>query len=302
MKVKTILYSLIFLLFVTPISAQELNCQVSVTSNPALDITTVEKEVFSQLEKTIFELVNTTAWTKDEFEVEERINCNMVLSVVKVNSPGNYEATLQVQVSRPVFNTSYNTTLFNFLDEDVQFSFERNAILVYSPNQFRNNLTSILAFYAYMILGYDYDSFAPNGGDENFRKAQEIVMLSQTGGGSGWRSNERGKRNRYWLVDNALQELFAPLRDCFYEYHRKGLDKMYDNQEEARNNMFLAIEKLLDVNTKRPGSVNVLNFLQAKTKELQGVFKDAPTKQKTELVNILKRLDPANSSKYQEIL
>lgn len=297
-----ILYSLILLFWITSANTQELNCQVSVTSDPALDVTTVEKEVFSQLEQTIFELVNTTAWTKDEFEVEERINCNMVISVIKVNSPGNYEATLQVQVSRPVFNTSYNTTLFNFLDENVQFSFERNAILVYSPNQFRNNLTSIIAFYAYMILGYDYDSFALNGGDEHFRKAQEIVMLAQSGGGSGWRSNERGRKNRYWLVDNALQELFSPLRECFYEYHRKGLDKMYDNPEEARNNMFAAIEKLSKVNTARPGSVNVLNFLQAKVKEMKGIFSDAPTKQKTDLVNILKRLDPSNSSKYQEIL
>lgn len=297
-----ILYSLILLFWITSANTQELNCQVSVTSDPALDVTTVEKEVFSQLEQTIFELVNTTAWTKDEFEVEERINCNMVISVIKVNSPGNYEATLQVQVSRPVFNTSYNTTLFNFLDENVQFSFERNAILVYSPNQFRNNLTSIIAFYAYMILGYDYDSFALNGGDEHFRKAQEIVMLAQSGGGSGWRSNERGRKNRYWLVDNALQELFSPLRECFYEYHRKGLDKMHDNPEEARNNMFAAIEKLSKVNTARPGSVNVLNFLQAKVKEMKGIFSDAPTKQKTDLVNILKRLDPSNSSKYQEIL
>lgn len=301
MKYK-VLYSLVFLSWFNYAYVQELNCQVSVTSDPALDVTTVEKEVFSQLEQTIFELVNTTAWTNDEFEVEERINCNMVISVIKVNSPGNYEATLQVQSSRPVFNTSYNTTLFNFLDDNVRFSFERNAILVYAPNQFRNNLTSIIAFYAYMILGYDYDSFALNGGDEHFRNAQEIVMLAQSGGGAGWRSSERGRKNRYWLVDNALQEMFSPLRECFYEYHRQGLDIMYDNPEDARNKMYVAIEKLSKVNTARPGSVNVLNFLQAKVKELKGIFKDAPTKQKTDLVNILKRLDPSNSSKYQEIL
>lgn len=282
--------------------AQELNCQVTVTSDPALDITTVEKEILEQLEQKIFELMNNTAWSKDQFEVEERINCIMMLSVVDVPSPGRFKATLQVQMTRPVLNTSYNSPLFNFLDKDIEFSFERNAILVYSPNQFRDNLTSILAFYAYMILGFDYDSFALEGGTSHFTKAQEIVVLAQNGGGSGWRSNERGRTNRYWLVDNALQELFRPLRECFYEYHRLGLDKMYENPEEARVKMYQALQKLNQVNNSRPNSINVMNYLQTKLRELQGIYQDADTKLKTDVVNLLKRIDPTNSSKYQEIL
>jgi len=282
--------------------SQELNCQVTVTSDPALDITTVEKEIFEQLEQKIFELMNNTAWSKDQFEVEERINCIMMLSVVDVPSPGRFKATLQVQMTRPVLNTSYNSPLFNFLDKDIEFSFERNAILVYSPNQFRDNLTSILAFYAYMILGFDYDSFALEGGTNHFTKAQEIVVLAQNGGGSGWRSNERGRTNRYWLVDNALQELFRPLRECFYEYHRLGLDQMYEKPEEARVKIYKALQKLNQVNNSRPNSINVMNYLQTKVRELQGIYQDADTKQKTDVVNLLKRIDPANSSKYQEIL
>ncbi len=295
--------SIIVLLLISVVShSQELNCQVTVTSDPALDVTTTEKEIFEELERTIFELINNTAWSKDKFEVEEKINCIMMLSIVDVPSPGRFKATLQVQVTRPVFNTTYNSPLFNFLDKDIEFSFERNAILVYAPNQFRDNLTAILAFYAYMIMGYDYDSFALEGGTRFFNKAQEIVVLAQSGGGSGWRSNERGRTNRYWLVDNALQELFRPLRACFYEYHRLGLDQMFDNQEKARTNIYNALQNLTSVNNARPNSVNVMNYVQTKQREIKGLFEDAETKQKTDLVNLLKRIDPANASKYQEIL
>lgn len=301
---KSISLILVFFGFYT-VFGQELNCQVTVSSDPALDITTTEKEILQEIERTIFEFMNTTAWTKDEFEVEERINCNVQLSITKVNSINSFEGKLQVQVTRPVFNTTYNTVLFNFLDDKLAFKFERNAILVFAENEFRNNLTSALAFYAYFMIALDFDSFSKEGGTKYFNKAQQIVVLAQNGGGPGWRSDERGPRaqfNRYWLIENALQELFSPLRECFYEYHRLGLDNMYENPEKAKQAMFDALNKLSDVHSARPGSANVSNFIQSKLKELQGVFKDAETNQKKELVNLLKRLDPANASKYQEIL
>ena len=283
-------------------SAQELNCQVSVVSNPALDVSTVEKEIFQELEQKVFELMNGTTWTKTEFEVEERINCIMQISITGIPSTGNYEANIQVQSTRPAFNSTYNSTLFNFLDEDVQFSFQRNAMLVFTENQFTNNLTSILAFYAYYVIGLDADSFALKGGRPYLNQAQNIVTLAQSGGGAGWRANEKGRRNRYWLIENALQELFEPLRVCFYEYHRNGIDQLYDDQDKARTAIYDALQKLLPVNSARPGSVNVLNFLQSKLNELKGIYKDADQRQKSDVVNLLKRLDPANSSKYQEIM
>lgn len=295
---------LVFLfVFVTlSFSAQELNCQVSVVSNPALDVSTVEKEIFQELEQKVFELMNGTTWTKTEFEVEERINCIMQISITGIPSTGNYEANIQVQSTRPAFNSTYNSTLFNFLDEDVQFSFQRNAMLVFTENQFTNNLTSILAFYAYYVIGLDADSFALKGGRPYLNQAQNIVTLAQSGGGAGWRANEKGRRNRYWLIENALQELFEPLRVCFYEYHRNGIDQLYDDQDKARTAIYDALQKLLPVNSARPGSVNVLNFLQSKLNELKGIYKDADQRQKSDVVNLLKRLDPANSSKYQEIM
>ena len=279
-------------------SAQELNCQVSVVSNPALDVSTVEKEIFQELEQKVFELMNGTSWTQAEFEVEERINCIMQISITAIPSTGNY----QVQSTRPAFNTTYNSTLFNFLDEDVQFSFQRNAQLLFTENQFTSNLTSILAFYAYYLIGLDADTFSLKGGRNYLNQAQNIVTLAQNGGGAGWRASEKGRRNRYWLVENALQELFEPLRVCFYEYHRNGIDQLYDDQDKARQAIYESLQLLLPVNSARPGSVNLLNFLQAKLNELKGIYKDADQRQKSDVVNLLKRLDPANSSKYQEIL
>lgn len=285
----------------TLLISQEFNCEVNVTSDPALDITTTEKEILSELEKTIFEFMNEKSWTDDEFEVEERINLNLQLSITEVRSQNSFRAQLQVALTRPVFNTTYNTMIFNYMDEKLAFSYERNAILNFSENEFRNDLTSTLAFYAYYCLGLDYDSFAPNGGSKFFSKAQQVVTLAQNGGGPGWRADERGRRNRYWLIENHLQEMFSPLRECLYEYHRKGLDKMYENPEKGREAMYEALLKLEAVHSARPGSVNVSNFLQAKVREFKGIFSAAENKQKQDLVKLLRKLDPANSSKYQEI-
>ena len=282
--------------------SQELNCQVSILTDVNKEITTVDQEIIKQLEQTIFDFMNTTKWTKDNFAVEERINCNLQLQISDIPSTGTFTGFLQVQSSRPAFNSSYNTTLFNFQDEDIAFSFSRNAVLLYAPNQFRDNLTSILAFYAYYIIGLDYDSFSKNGGTKYFNKAQEIVTLAQGSGGAGWKSNETGKRNRYWLIDNSLHELFSPLRECFYEYHRKGVDKLYDNKVEARKAIYDAMNKLVKVVATRPNSLNLKNFVQAKTNELKNLYEDAEQKDKQSIVNLLKRLDPGNSSIYQEIL
>lgn len=292
----------LFLATITSVSAQELNCQVSIITDARLEVTSVEKEIFDQLKQTIYDLMNNTKWTKDKFKVEERINCQLQLQINSIPTSGTYEGSLQIQSSRPVFNGSYNTTLFNFQDDDISFTYSRNSILIYAPNQFRDNLTSVLAFYAYFIIGMDYDSFSLKGGTPYFTEAQQIVSNAQAGGGKGWKSNEAGKRNRYWLVDNILQQLFEPMRECIYEYHRKGMDMLYENKETGRKNITAALNKLSKVSATRPNSINVLNFAQSKRNELKNLYQDAPATEKTEVVTILKRIDPANSSKYEEIL
>ena len=295
-------FLLLILISVSSLNAQELNCQVSIILNQKLEITSVEKEVLDQLENTVYELMNNTQWTKDKYSVEERINCNLQLQINEVPTTGVFSGFLQVQSSRPVFNSSYNTTLFNFQDDDLTFSYSRNSVLIYAPNQHRDDLTSILAFYAFYILAMDHDSFGSRSGTEYFSMAQQIVSNAQSSSGPGWRSNEKGKKNRYWLVDNALHELFSPLRDCNYEYHRNGLDVLYDDNVAGRKAIYDALNKLVKVTATRPNSLNLLNFVSAKSNEIKNLFEDAEIKEKNEIVALLKRIDPANSAKYQEIL
>ena len=299
---RTFVFSLLFFVYAGIASAQELNCQVSIITDARLEVTSVEKEIFDQLKQTIYDMMNTTQWTKDKFKVDERINCNIQLQINSIPSPGTYEGSMQVQSTRPGFNSSYNTTLFNIQDDDIQFAYSRNAVLIYAPNQYRDNLTSILAFYAYFIIGMDYDSFSLKGGTPYFNEAQQIVSNAQSSGAKGWKSNETGKRNRFYLVDNVLHQLFEPLRLCNYNYHRKGIDMLYDDKVKARQAIYTALTELNKVVATRPNSVNLLNFVQAKKVELKNLFSDAEIKEKTELVNLLKRLDPVNASNYQDIL
>ena len=296
--------SLLITVFLLPVfvSSQELNCQVSIVTDAKLEVNSVEKEVFETLEQTVYELMNNTQWTKDVFAIEERINCNLQIQIKSKLAQNTYSGSLQVQSTRPAFNSSYNTTLFNFMDQDLQFSFSRNSMLIYAPNQYRDNLTSVLAFYAYFILGMDYDSFSLKGGTKYFNEAQQIVMLAQSSSSPGWKSKEAGKRNRFWLVDNVLHQLFEPLRDCFYQYHRKGIDVLYENKESGRQAIYNAINLLSTVIRNRPNSINTQSFVQAKSNELKNLSIDADKNSKTKIVNLLKRIDPANSSKYQEIL
>lgn len=283
--------------------AQELNCQVSIVPSNKVEVSTVEQEVLSQLEGVIRQFMNETKWTKDNFKLEERINCQLQFQLEKIPQPGVYEGMFQIQSSRPAYNSTYNTLLLNFSDQHVSFSFSRNAMLNYAPNQFRDNLTSMLAFYAYYIIGMDYDSFGLKDGGQYLQEAQNVVLNAQNSGAPGWSPDQVGaKNNRYWLIDNALHQLFEPLRECIYEYHRLGLDKLFENKDQGRAAMYEALNKLAKISATRPNSINVTTFVQAKRNELKQIFSDAPTTDKTKLVALLKRLDPTNSDKYDEIL
>ena len=295
------LFALLFF-FQFPLIAQELNCQVTIVADAKLEVSSLDKEVFEQLKQSIYEFMNSTKWTKDKFLVEERINCNLQLQITSIPSQGSYSGSLQVQSSRPVFNSSYTTTVFNFLDQNLNFQFTKNTVLLYAPNQFRDNLTSVLAFYANFILGMDYDTFSLKGGTPFFNEAQQIVSNAQSSGGEGWQSNETNKRNRFWLVDNVLQELFSPLRVSLFEYHRNGLDQLYANKTNAIAAVYSSLEPLSQVVANRPNSVNILNYIQAKSTEIKNMYTDATSDQKTQMVDLLKKIDPVNTSNYQEIL
>lgn len=283
-------------------SAQELNCRVSIITDARLELNNTDPAIMKEMEQSIFDFMNNTQWTKDHFEVDERINCNVQLQVNEIPEQGTFNGSLQIQVSRPAFNSSYNTVIFNFQDDDISFKYARGAVLVYSPKIYTNELTSVLAFYAYFILGMDYDSFSLKGGTKYFTEAQMIATNAQSSGGTGWSPSAKGKNNRYWLVDNILHQLFEPLRECNYEYHRKGIDKLYDDMPGGRKAIYDALSKLIKVTATRPNSINLLNFVQSKSTELKNLYSEADVKEKNDIVSLLKRIDPANSSKYQQIL
>jgi hypothetical protein len=281
---------------------QEFNCQVSIVVEAKVEVSTADKAVIDRLETAIFEFMNNQEWTSDRYKTEERINCQIQLQIKGIPSYGNFTGSMQIQSSRPAFHSSYNSTLFNFQDDDVNISFTGESPLILPKNGYRDNLSSILGFYGYFMLGMDYDSFSPKGGSPYFTEAQQIVSNAQSSGNAGWQSNEKGNKNRYWLVDNILQQLFEPLRECNYEYHRKGIDQLYDNKEEGRKAITASLKKLTKISTVRPNSINLLNFVQTKVNELSNLYIDADTKEKTDVVNVLKGIDPANSSKYEQIL
>ena len=293
---------IISLISLFDVNAQELNCQVSIITDAKLEVTTTEQQALKQLEEVIFDFMNGTKWTKDKFTMEERINCSVQLQITNIPTMGTFSGSIQVLMSRPTFNSSYNSLVFNFLDENVVFSYSRNTPLYYAKNSFRDNLSSILSFYALFMIGMDYDSFSPNAGTPFFTEAQQIVSNAQPSGAAGWKASETGKRNRYWLVDNVLQQLFQPLRDCNYSYHRKGIDKLYEDKEKGIKEIYKAMLKLKPVVQTRPNTVNIINFVYCKIDELKSLLADSDTKQKTDFVNLLKRLDPGNSSRFQSIL
>lgn len=282
--------------------SQELNCEVSIITNSKLEVSTTDRDVLDELKQVMQDFMNNNKWTDDSFEMEERINCSMQFQISKIPAEGVYEGFLQVQATRPVFNTTYNTTLFKHVDENVSIRYSRNSIVEFAPNEFRDNLTSIMAFYAYYILGTDYDSFSPKGGSLYYEKAFNIVNLAQASGDVGWSNRDPKRKSRFNLADNIMSQLFEPLRNCLYQYHRTGLDQMYEKYDDGLKAITAAINELSTVAKSRPNSVNVVEFVQGKKNEFKSLFSEATQQEKTEIVNLLKKLDPVNSSQYAEIL
>ena len=293
-------YVYIFLFFILGknVISQELNCQVSVVS-PQIQGTT-EKQIFEQLQKAIFEFMNNTKWTKDNYTTPERIDCSILINVTQKLSTDDYKATIQIQSRRPVFKSSYFSPVVNYIDENFSFKFQQFQQLDFNLNTFSNNLTSVLAFYAYVIIANDYDTFSNLGGTEYFQKAQLIVANAQSASETGWKSYESNK-NRYWIVENALQPVFQPIRECMYKYHRLGLDIMNEKAEDGRKEILKSTELLVGVYRNRPASFIMELFFNAKADELVNIFSKGNSEEKAKIVETLTTVDPANSTKYFKI-
>lgn len=294
-KIIIFLFSFFFCLLL--VNGQELNCSVQVSSE---QIQGSDKSIFDAMQKKIFEFMNNRKWTNHVFKNTERIECSILINITERISTNQFKGTIQVQSRRPVFNTSYNTTLINYIDKELSFEFNEFDPLTYSETTFLDNLTSVLAFYAYIIIASDYDSFSLNGGTEYLQKAQTIVNNAQSAQQTGWKAFE-SEKNRYWLVQNLLHNYYAPLRECMYKYHRLGLDVMATNLPEGRAVIFQSLLQLEKVYERKPGSFSLRMFFNAKSNEIVELFKEGLPKEKTEITNLLSKIDPNNLSKYQKI-
>ena len=279
--------------------AQVFNCNVDVIA-PALQSNPANNEIISSLKNAIVEYVNYGyTWTNDKFEKGEQIDVSFQLKI-DTKQGDNFTGTLQITSQRPVFNSDYNTLLFNFLDEDVVFTYQRNSPIQYFEGQHVNNLPDIFAFYIYIVLGYDYDSFSYEGGTPYFNKADQIVSICQNGSEPGWKAGD-GDNNRFWLIQNLLQPQFASLRKSYYNYHIKGLDKCYQNREECMQSISSSINDLMEIHSSRPSSFNMQLFFNAKSEELIKIYQPSEQGLKLKMFNLLSQLDPQRIKDYNSL-
>lgn len=293
-----IFFFLLFALGVNTMAiAQELNCNVEVNSSQIIGS---DKSIFEVLQKNVSEFVNNKKWTNHNYQFQERIECTMLINITERVSTNSFKATIQVQSRRPIYNTSYSSTLINHIDKDFEFTFNEFEQLEYSENTFISNLTSVISFYIYYIIAMDYESFELNGGTPYLLKAQAVVNNAQGASATGWKAFEDTK-NRYWMIENHLKPNYVPFRETLYNYHRLGFDVMSTDLTKGRAAVLSSVKALQSISTYDPNSFQLQMFFNAKADELVDLFKDAPMAEKSEVVPLLNKINPANSTTYEKI-
>lgn len=293
MRKLAILFTLLYSLGVL---AQELNCTVTVIAQQTGNDNNV---VFRNLEKQLNEFISNTQWTDKNYSQQERIDCNMVINVQEYNND-LFAAALQVSSSRPVYNSTYNTPVYNYNDKSFNFRYLEFQNLVYNPIQFESNLISVLAFHVYMILGMDADTFELNGGSEYFKQAQIIANYSQQLNGQGWKL-EDGLQSRFALIDNLMSPTFKEFRTTMYEYHINGLDLMHEDTKKGKTKLTSVLEELQKIHRRRPNSFLMRVFFDAKSDEIMDILSGGPSVNITDSMDILNRIAPTYSQKWRNI-
>ena len=293
---RNIILSLLLIISLTGFS-QEINCSVQVS---ARQIEGTDRDAFKELQQALYEFINNTSWTNYNFKLEERLECTILLTISERISSDQYRGKLNLVLRRPVFKTNYNSTMFNYVDKDVEFTYAEGEPLIFAENSFSSNLTSMIAYYIYVFLGIDGDSYALLGGTPYFEKAQTVVQDAQNTGEPGWKAFENMK-NRYWLTENLMNPQYRKIRESIYEYHRKGLDLMYDNVESGRTSISESLKLLQQANRSKPGSFLLRLYVDSKRDEIIKIFGEGSPNMKAEVVNIMKEIDPANGDKYARI-
>lgn len=277
---------------------QELNCQVIVNDERAQ---TSDRQVFREMEVEFARFMNDRKWSNDSYMANEQIDCNLAITIESMPAVGFYNATVQIQSTRPIYNTSYSSLILNFADRDWQFEYFESTPLDFGDNVFSSNLTSMLAFYAYVIIGLDKDTFQEFGGEEQFKKALDIVNLAQQTDQTGWQAFQ-SNRNRYWLSENLTNQELRPIRKGLYTYHRLAMDQFESKQDASRALIVDVLKDIQAANKNIPNSILKITFFDAKKTELGKIFEKGNPAAKREAYNILLNIDPSNTEKYKSII
>ncbi len=286
--------------------AQELQARVSVIASRVNS--TVDKKIFVTLQTQLNNLMNNRKWTNSSFQPNEKITCSFILNIESILETNVYKASLTIQAARPVYNTSYQAAIVNYIDADVAFKYVEFQPIEFNENRVQGtdaaaaNLTAVFAYYAYMIIGLDFDSFSPKGGEPYYRRAQNIVNNAPEGNNiSGWRVFD-GSRNRYWLNENLINTRYNVIHDIIYSYYRSGLDNMFEKEADARVSLLQALSQLQAFNKENANTMILQFFMQGKAEELIGLFKKGTVEQKERAAAILSEIDVINASRYRQEL
>ena len=303
---RKLIFLLLLVFTVRPLQAQELKAAITVVSSQVG--TSVNPGVFRTLQTALNNFVNNRKWTSDNFLPNEKIECNFLLNLEPTSETNVYNASLIIQAARPIYNSSYLSPIINYRDESITFKYVEFQQLDFNENRVSgsdaqaSNLTAIFAYYAYMILAFDYDSFSQHGGDVYFQKAQNIVNNAPDGRGiSGWKAFD-GVRNRYWLVENMLNNRYTIMHDVYYNYYRLGMDKFYEDENTARAEVMNVLNLLNNFNTENPNKMINQFFFQGKSTELIKLFSKAPQQDKARASELLQKMDVTNANKYKDEL
>jgi len=302
-RIKILIFISGFFMMFFPASkvlSQELQCMVNINHD---QLQSTNTQLFQEMQRSIYEFMNNRKWTDHIFDVDEKIVCNLMINIKEQIGSEQFTGTVSVQYSRPIFNTAYNSSVLNYKEKDGEFRFEftEGQPMDFSETSFISSLTSVLAFYAYIIIGLDYDTYAELGGTPYFQKALSIANNAQSSSYTGWKPYEH-LENRYWLIENFLNPIYEPLRKCNYRYHRLGLDVMSERADAGRAEIAEALRFLTKVHNAKPNSFLMKLFFTAKSDEIVSIFSNSFDMEKSKVVNILKEIDGPNSVKYDQIM
>jgi len=293
---RKILFVLFSFLFSFHVTSQELNAQVIVNSDL---VNQTNQQIFKTLERTLNEFINTQVWTEQVFLNQEKITCSFVFNL-SAYSNDKFEATLQVQSERPVYQTNYDSPVLNFLDKDITFSYQEFQPLFFNESSFESNLISLISFYAYVIIGLDADTFLQNGGNRYFEKARQVLNLAQSSVRKGWKPGD-GVRNRFWLIDSLRSNTFKEYRQTMYNYHRSGLDQMTNDPIAGKKALMLSIQGLEPLFQRRPNAFLLQLFFDAKVEEIVNLFQEGPKVDFKKTEDVLKKIAPFFGSRWKQI-